>query len=322
MFVKTKAFRSHKFKNRDLIQNILILAAFAALILGFSILSPYYLRMNNVISMLAMAVPLGLIGIGESACQGINAFDMSPAMVASLAGVFWATLVAKLGVPVYLAFFLCLIFGSISGLLAGYSVAYLRMPAWMATYALTQAWRGIIFVLTNGNAIGMNTNKVFKFLGQHKLFGTPITWAAVILVVVYILSYLVLRFTKFGLDYYAVGGNIEAAKNSGIRVKLVQIVVFVVSGTLSALAGLLFASRAGSAQSTIGDLYVMQAIAGATIGGTRGGKLNLGMVFIGIMFMVCLQNGLTMIYVPAYYQHIVTGALLVVAILVQTDWSK
>ena len=121
-----------------------------------------------------------------------------------------------------------------------------------------------------------------------------------------------------------VGGNEEAARNVGIRVNLCRVFVFTLSGFLSALAGALFASRSGSGQPIIGDLYAMQAIAGAVIGGTAmtGGKTNVAMTFVGVMFVVCLQNGLNMIAVPAFYQHIVTGVVLVLAIVVQTDRPK
>ena len=310
--------------NRDKRQNIIILAALVVLMLVFGILSPYFLKPANLAALLVAAVPLGLIGIGECGCLLTGAFDMSVGMVASLAGVIWTMLITELGVPTYAAFAIALLFGVLSGLFAGVSVAFWHMPAWMATYALFQIWKGVIYILTNGEAIRMTTYKAFKFLGQHKIFGTPITWAVVILILAYLAMYLVLRFTKLGRDLFVVGGNLEAAKNVGIRIRFSQTFVFVLSGALSALAGLLFASRSGSGQPVIGDLYAMQAIAGAVVGGTSmaGGKANMAMTFVGIMIVVCLQNGLNMIAVPSFYQHIATGVILVLAILVQTDRPK
>lgn len=310
--------------SRDTRQNIIILLALVALMLVFGVMSPYFLKSSNLIALLAAAVPLGLIGIGECGCLLTGAFDMSVGMVASLAGIIWTMLITQFGVPTYLAFATALLFGLLSGLFAGVSVAFLKMPAWMATYALFQIWKGVIYILTNGEAIRMTTYKSFKYLGQHKILGTPITWAVVILIVAYLAMYFILRFTKLGRDLFVVGGNIEAAKNVGIRIRFSQTFVFTLSGTLSALAGLLFASRSGSGQPVIGDLYAMQAIAGAVVGGTSmmGGKANMAMTFVGIMIVVCLQNGLNMIAVPSFYQHIATGVILVLAILVQTDHPK
>ena len=233
-------------------------------------------------------------------------------------------LLSKYGVPTYAAFALALLFGLVSGLIAGLSIAYLKMPPWMATYALFQIWKGVIYILTNGEAIRMTTFTSFKYLGQHKLFGTPITWAVIIMLAAYVVLYFVFKYTKLGRDLFVVGGNEEAARNVGVRVNLCRVFVFTLSGFLSALAGALFASRSGSGQPIIGDLYAMQAIAGAVIGGTAmtGGKTNVAMTFVGVMFVVCLQNGLNMIAVPAFYQHIVTGIVLVLAIVVQTDRPK
>lgn len=310
--------------NRDKRQNTMIFLALIALMLVFGMMSPYFLRPANLIALLVAAVPLGLIGIGECGCLLTGQFDMSVGMVASLAGVLWTLLITELGVSTYAAFFISLLFGVLSGLFAGISVAFWNMPAWMATYALFQIWKGVIYILTNGEAVRMTAYRSFKYLGQHKLFGTPITWAVVILILAYVAMYLILRFTKLGRDLFVVGGNREAAKNVGIRIRFAQALVFVLSGALSAVAGLLFASRSGSGQPVIGDLYAMQAIAGAVVGGTAmtGGKANMAMTFVGIMIVVCLQNGLNMIAVPSFYQHIATGVILVLAILVQTDRPK
>ena len=310
--------------NRDTRQNIIVLAALVVVMAFFGIRSPYFLKPANLVALLAAAVPLGLIGIAESVCLLTGAFDMAVGMVASLGGVIVTMLISEAGYATYVAYAIALVFGILSGLVAGVSVGYLKMPAWIATFALMNIWRGVIYILTNGDAIRMTKFKEFKWLGQHKIFGTDVTPAIVILILAFVAIYFVLRLTKFGRDLHVVGGNPEAAKNVGLRVELCQTLAFTISGFLSALAGVLFASRSGSGQPVIGEMYAMQAIAGAVVGGTSmaGGKTNPAMTFVGIMFVVCLQNGLTMIQVPAFYQHIATGAILVLAILVQTERPK
>ena len=313
-----------KWLTRDKRQNIVILAALAVLMLFFGIKSPYFLKPANLIALLVAAVPIGLVGLGESCCLVAGMFDMSPGMVATLSGIIWTVLLSEHGVPTYVGLVAALLFGLCSGLIAGFSVAFLSMPAWMSTYALFQIWKGIIFIITNGEAIRMTKFKAFKFLGQAKLFGTDLTWAVVLLILAYVIMYFVFKYTKLGRDLLVVGGNREAAKNVGIPIRGCQIFVFMLSGFLASLAGALFASRSGSGQPAVGALYAMQGIAGAVIGGTvmTGGKTNVGMTFAGVMFVVSMQNGLNMIGVPAFYQHIATGLVLILAILVQTERKK
>lgn len=144
----------------------------------------------------------------------------------------------------------------------------------------------------------------------------------VILILAYIIMYLVYKYTKLGRDLYVIGGNPEAAKNAGINIVRGKVFAFALSGFLAALAGALFASRSGSGQPKVGGMYAMQGIAAATIGGSKAGKTNLAMTFVGAVFIMTVQNGLNMIQVPAFYQYITTGVILVLAILVQTEKKK
>ena len=320
--VKVKSGRIKLTRERR--QNMIILMVLIVMLGFFGALSPYFLKANNLITILAAVAPLGLVAISESVCLLTGQFDMSVGMVASIAGVVWTKLITVCNVATTPAFFLGLACGIIAGLIAGVSVAYFKMPAWMVTYAILQIIQGIIYIITNGEAVRMTKYKDFKFLGQHKLFGTPITCAIVIMLLSYIVMWFVLKRTRLGRNLYIVGGNAEAARNAGINIAVCQMFVFTLSGTLAALAGLLFASRSGSGQPIIGEMYAMQAIAGSVVGGTSmsGGKTNLAMSFVGVLIIASLQNGLSMIAVPAFYQHIVTGVILVLAILVQTKREK
>ena len=313
--------------SRDTRQSIVVLIAVVVMMAFFGIMSEYFLLPSNLIALLVSAVPLGLIAIAQSSCLLTSNFDMSVGMVASLAGIVWTGLIVELGVPTYWAFAAGLAFGLISGLIAGVTIAYLKAPAWIATFALTQIWNGIILIITNGDAYRMTKFKDFKWLGQHKVFeiaGTGIPPAVFIMIIAFILFYILLKYTKLGRDLHIIGGNRDAAINAGINVNRGVMFVFTLSGVLSALAGLLFASRSGSGQPIIGDFYCMHAIAGSVIGGTSmtGGKTNPLMTFVGMMMVTVLQNGLNMIGVPAYYQHLVTGAIVVLAIWVQTERRK
>lgn len=304
----------------DTKQNLIIFIVFIAIMAVFSIGSEYFLKPKNIVAILVAAVPLGLIAIGECTCLVGGSFDMSPGMVASLAGVIWAVLITRSGMGTWPAFFIALAFGIGSGCIAGASVAWLKMPAWMATYALFQIWRGVIMIITEGTAIRMTNYAEFKIIGQTKVIG-DIPLPVFLLLFAYVVMYFVFRYTKLGRALFTIGGNITAAKNIGLKVELVQFLCFALSGFLAALGGLLFASRSASAQPIIGELYAMQAIAATVVGGTRmgGGKANLAMTFIGVLIVVGMQNGMSMISVPTFYQYIATGVILFIAVLLQTD---
>ena len=320
----TETIKAKRKISKDVRQRIICVVALIVAMAIFGTLSPYFLKPGNLASLLTAAVPLGLIAISETCCLLTGVFDMSVGMTASLGGVLWTLMITKLKMPTYGAFFLVLLIGIVIGLFAGASVTFLSIPAWMATYAVMQVERGFIYIMTNGEAIRMTKYKVFKQLGQHKVLGTPITWAILIMIAAYFIAYFILNRTKLGRDIYVVGGNLEAAKNCGIRIHRTRLYVFAQSSFLAILAGMLFASRSGSGQPQIGDLYAMQAIAGSCVGGVSmgGGNGNVVMTFVGMMLIVVLQNGMNMINVQPFYQMIATGFILIIAIFMQTERPK
>ena len=323
----TQIVKEKRKMNRDTKQSIIVLIAFAVMMAFFGIKSEYFLKPSNLVTLFVSAVPLGLIAIAQSSCLLTCNFDMSVGMVASLGGVIWTWLIVDMGVSTYAAFAIGLAAGLISGLIAGASTAYMKVPAWISTFALMQIWNGVILIITNGDAYRMTKYADFKWLGQFKVFsieGVGVPPAVFILVIAYILFFVLLKYTKLGRELFIIGGNQDAARNAGVNINRGILFVFTMSGFLSSLAGMLFASRSGSGQPIIGDFYSMHAIAGSVIGGTAmtGGKTNPLMTFVGMMMVTCLQNGLNMIGVPAYYQHLVTGSIVILAIWVQTERRK
>lgn len=312
---------------RDARQNIIVMIVFVAMMAFFGIKSEYFLKASNLVTLFISAVPLGLIAIAQSSCLLTGNFDMSVGMVASLGGVIWTWLIVDMGVGTYAALAVALVVGLISGLIAGVTTAHLKVPSWISTFAMMQIWNGVILIITNGDAYRMTKYQDFKWLGQFKIFtieGVGVPPAVFILILAYVLFFILLKYTKLGRDLFIIGGNQDAARNAGISINRGLVFVFTMSGFLSALAGALFASRSGSGQPIIGDFYSMHAIAGSVIGGTAmtGGKTNPIMTFVGMMMVTVLQNGLNMIGVPAYYQHLVTGAVVILAIWVQTERRK
>lgn len=307
--------------SRDTRQNLIIIGVLLLAIIIFSSISKYFLKWDNIVAILVAAVPLGLVAISESNCLMVGGFDMSVGFVACFSGIIWTTLISVNHWSTYPALAIALLFGLASGTLAGASVALLNMPPWMTTFALMNIWQGCSLIVTGGDAVRMTKYKDFKWLGQADLFA-KIPPMVILLILIYIIMYCVHRYTKLGRDLFVVGGNPEAAKNAGINAVRAKMFAFMISGFLAALAGALFASRSGSGQPKVGTMYAMQGIAAATIGGTKAGKTNLAMTFVGAVFIMLVQNGLNMIQVPAFYQYITTGVILVLAILLQTEKRK
>jgi len=302
----------------------IIVALVAVLIYAFfGIQSKYFLRWRNIVTILVAAAPLGLVTIAECSLLTCGEWDMSCGNVASLAGIIWALLIIS-GMNVWVALVLALLMGVVSGLIVGLLVAYCHVTAWMASYSILMVLQTFIYVLTDGLAISMSKYKDFKLLGQMELFGTDLTLPIVITLVLFLGMYYVMKYTRFGRAMFVVGGNREAAYNAGVNVALVKIVNFILSGVLSALAGCMFVSRAGAVQPFVGGLWAMQAIASSIVGGASlgGGKANLGMAFVGVLIMTGLSNGLNMIQVDPFYQYMVTGVALFIAVLIQAERRK
>lgn len=302
----------------------IIVAAVAILIYAFfGYQSKYFLKWKNIVAILVTVAPIGLVTIAECSLLTCGEWDMSCGNVASIAGIVWALLILA-GMNTWLALALALVVGMISGLIVGVIVAYCNITAWMASYCVLMIIQTGIYVLTDGLAISMSKYKEFKILGQLEVFGTDITLPILITFILFLAMYFIMKYTKFGRDMFVTGGNREAAVNAGVNIAFVRVVCFVLSGFLSALAGCMFVSRSGAVQPFIGGLWAMQAIASVIVGGGSlgGGKSNLGMAFVGLLIMIGLQNGLNMIGVSPFYQYMVTGVALFLAVLIQSERRK
>ncbi|NLZ56486.1 MAG: ABC transporter permease [Clostridiaceae bacterium] len=304
-------------------QYIIVVVVAVLIYAFFSIKSPYFLRWRNIVAILVAAAPLGLVTIAECSLLTCGEWDMSCGNVASVAGIVWGLLTIS-GMNVWLALAIALCVGVVSGSIIGLLVSYCNMTAWMASYGVLMILQTFIYVLTDGLAFSMSKYSDFKILGQLKLFGTDLTLPILIMAVLFVAMFFVMKFTRFGRAMFMVGGNREAAINAGINVPLIKITNFILSGVLSALAGCMFVSRSGAVQPFVGGQWAMQAIASSIVGGCSlgGGKSNLGMAFVGVLIMSGLSNGLNMIGVSPFYQYMVTGLALFIAVLIQSERRK
>ncbi len=309
--------------SRDVLQNLITLGSLAALVIIFSSMSEYFLSSKNMMSIMLTATSVGLIAIGQTLCLISREFDMSVGMVAAMSGIIFTLLVKDGGWSIIAAFAASIAFGLLSGAIAGFCVSRLHTNSWITTFALLQIYRGIIFILTAGMPISVSGNEAFKVLGTYKVFGS-IPLPVMILVVAYLIFIFIMKYTKIGRKIYCVGGNPDAAHVSGINVANIKMFAFMTVAVLASVSGVLFASRVSSGQPFIGDMYAMDSIAAAVVGGTAmsGGKGTIWGTFIGVMIVNVIQNGLIMIGMPSFYQYIATGTIMFIAVLIQTERKK
>jgi ribose transport system permease protein len=279
-----------------------------------SFVSPYFLSWANFRAVSVGLVPTAIIAIGMTMLLVCGAFDLSVGSVLALASTVLALLVSG-GLDIPLAVLLTLMLGAGIGLANGFVVTGLGVNPLVATLGTMSVARGIALVLTEGFSISA-LPKTFGYVGKSDVLGMPLMfWIMIALVLI---GDLALRHARVLRQLYFIGGNEHAARLSGISVGAVRTLAFVITGTLSALAGMLLASRLGSGTPTAGAALELQVLAAAVIGGAslRGGEGTVLGAFLGVLFVALINNAMTMLSVSIYWQMIVTGAVLVAAVAI------
>jgi ribose transport system permease protein len=213
------------------------------------------------------------------------------------------------------------IIGVAAGFVNGYLTAKVKLPAFIVTLGSFTYVRGLAYVISGGYPIVL-TDPVFKFFGAGDIVGIPTP--IFIMALIYIITFFVLKYTMFGRHVYAIGGNEEAASLTGIKVGATLIKVYVISGLLSGLAGVVLAGRLYSGQPTAGNGFELDAIAAVILGGTSftGGVGTIRGTIIGALIMGVLSNGLTLLNVSYYWQLVIKGAVIILAVLLDRLRTK
>ena len=293
-----------------------IYVVLALLVLGFSIVAPSFASVTNFILILLQVSVMGILSIGMLFVILSRGIDLSVGSILAISGMF-AGLLAKQEftfVNAALAFAVPILLGLLCGMFNGALVAWLRLPALIVTLGTMYAYRGFI-VWYHVNPI-YQLQPWFRALGQEKIGPIPIP--VIILLAVTLAASLVLNRTRFGRYVYAVGGNEDAARASGINVKLVKLGVYSTSGFFCGLAGLVFTSRLGAAQSISGIGFELVAIASVVVGGASlfGGRGTVGKTLVGALIMQVVQSGLVMLDVPSPIQQATLGFIIIIAVAV------
>jgi rhamnose transport system permease protein len=291
-----------------------LLLALLVVVAGFNIArSPYYLGVGNIVNLFQLSIEKIIVALMMTLIIVNAEIDLSVASIMGLSAAVMAWLFQH-GVPLPLAMLAAMISGALAGLNNGFWVAYLGLPSLAVTLAGLIGYRGIARILLEDRAIG-NYPAWFNALGQQPLLG-PLTLAIIIFLVLFVAIAIVLHGSALGRLVYVMGNSLETARYSGVRVKPVKFFLFVASGTVAALAGLLYAARLGSVRGDIAQGFELDIITIVLLGGVSifGGSGNLLGVGLSILVILNLRNGMGLVNITGNTQTSVIGALLIVSV--------
>ncbi len=291
------------------------LCVFVLLIMIVSVLSPDFLTIGNLLNVLRQSSINGLIAFGMTLVVLTAGIDLSVGSILAFSGASTALLLqTNIAPPIVLIFglFIGVLVGACNGIL----IAYAKLQPFIVTLSTMTIFRGLTLVITQGRPVSItNSGALFENLGTGYWLGIPIP--VYILFFFCIVLWFVLHKTVLGRSIYALGGNEKASYIAGIKTKCVKIVVYASSGLLSTLAGMILISRLSSSQPTLGAGFELEAIAAVVIGGTTlaGGRGKILGTLLGILVIAVLNNSLNLLGVSSFYQQVVKGLVILLAVL-------
>ncbi len=293
-----------------------ILIALAVMVLVLSFLSPHFLTSTNMTNLLRQITTNALLAFGMTFCLICGEIDLSVGSTLALSGVMVITFLAN-GIPLVIAFPLTLLIGMLIGLLNGVLVTYTGMPAFIVTLAMQSVIRGFAYIISGNGRVKTTNDSLFQF-GNGSV--GPIPMPTVLVIILAVCLGILLAKTIFGRHVYATGGNRSAAVYSGVNVIRTRILVFVLTGFLAALAGIIIAARINSGQAAAGDGTEGDAIAAAVLGGVSftGGRGTIVGTIIGVLVIGVLNNGLNLLEVSYYWQLVCKGIIIMLAVYMDT----
>jgi ribose transport system permease protein len=291
-----------------------IVFGLAAIMLFLALNTGTFLTGRNFINLFDQAAVVGLLAAAATLCIISGVFDLSSTATLAVSAISGVMLTQHFGVAA--GFFGALLVGALLGTITGLIVVSTKVNSFIGTLAVSIIYRGLAIVITGGAIVAPLPDQLasFQTWTWPSLFG--LTAGSVLMLAITTVLGIVLWRTTFGRRIYAVGGNQEAARLSGIRTGSIHVAVFAISGLCSAMAGMILASRAGSAQPAMAIGIELTAIAAVVIGGTSilGGQGAMWRAFVGVMILTVISNGFNLLHWDTTYQQVVTGILILVAV--------
>ncbi|MCK4978644.1 MAG: ABC transporter permease [Anaerolineales bacterium] len=280
----------------------------------FALLSDRFLTLSNLSNIFLQTSVVAVATIGMTLTMLMAGIDLSVGSIAAFSGAIVAGLMTRNGLSMPAAITLGILIGAGLGAVNGVLTVHGKLPPFVATLAMLGVARGLTLVYTQGRPIS-GLDQTFTFLGSGNL--GPVPMPVVIWLIILLVVFLVLRYTKFGLYIYAIGGNQETARLAGIPTKMIMILVYAISGGLASITGILLTARLWSAQPQMAAGLELDAIAASVIGGVSlfGGVGSVVGACMGALIVGMLGNGLNLLRIPSYYQQVIKGVVFVVAVI-------
>ena len=305
----------------DAMQRLLAFGALIVLFVGFSIASPYFLTMDNVIGILLATAVNGILALGVTFVIISGGIDLSVGTVLSVSAVMTGMFITNYHLPVWLGILGGILTGGLAGFVNGVVISKMKIPPFIATLGMLNATKGLALVISGLKPIYFNDTPIFRSMAMDSMIGKVIPGvdipnAVLVLFVAAIAANLILSKTILGRYNFAIGSNEEATRLSGVNVDSWKIAVYTLCGLFAGLAGVVIAARLNSAQPALGAGYELDAIAATVIGGTSlsGGEGSIVGTVIGAFIISTLTNGLRILSVPQEWQLVVTGCIVVLAV--------
>jgi ribose transport system permease protein len=300
-----------------------------ALVIGFSIAADNFFTVDNLRNILRQYSVPAILAVGQTLVIVSAGIDLSVASTAALSGSVMGVMYAHEGYPEPVALLMGLAAGFAVGAINGFVITKWRVPDFIATLGAFTAVRGVALLVTDGLPVpdytkaqeGRTVPETVTTLGADSVFGVPLI--AIVAGVCALIGWFILSRTTLGRSAYAIGGNREAARVSGIRVERVKWSIYVFSGLMAAIAGFMLTGRQGSANALMGEGMELQSIAAVVVGGTNlfGGEGTIGGTIIGVLIIGVLNNGLNILGVADFWQRVVNGTIIV-AVVALDQWRR
>lgn len=286
---------------------------FVALFIGFSIANSRFIAPSNLITIVRQVSMYGIASIGMTFVILIAGIDLATGSIITLVNIVCAWLMVRLGINMWVAILISLALATLIGTLNGFMVSTVKIPALIATFASQTVFEGISYLISGGTPV-YGFDERFKVIGQG--YVGPIPIPVIIMIACFAVGSFILNKTYFGRYFYAVGGNEEAARLSGIRVGRIKYLIYSLSGFFAGLAGIVMLSRTNSGQPTAGKGYEFDVITCVVLGGVSvsGGYGKFSNVIAGVLIIGVLTNGMVLMNVSSYVQMVVKGVILALAV--------
>ena len=294
---------------------VILIALFIAMLV-FTLASKYFLTSRNLMTILLQSTAVSIVAIGQAYVMLGGNLDLSLGQNVCLTCYISAILMKNMGINPWVAFLAALAVATLIGLINGVLVAYVNIPAFIATLGMMYVCTGVSKIISKAASIAVLPKEI-AFLGRGYIAGI-IPVSVVIMVVLYVIMGIVANKSMLGRYVYAIGASKDAAFYSGIKVKFFTMMTYVIAGAAAGISSIILLSRLDAATISSGDAYEFDAVIGCVLGGISlsGGKGKISQALLGVIFLMVFFNGMTQLNVNAFYQEVIKGIVLILAIAI------